>query len=65
MKQLNTTKLTKGGKSMEKEYDIEKLNPRKNPYAKRVKSRLLLTLMVIPLISSRQNQKNVVFPIKH
>ena len=22
---------------MEKEYDIEKLNPRKNPYAKRVK----------------------------
>ena len=38
MKQLNTTKLTKGGKSMEKEYDIEKLNPRKNPYAKRVKA---------------------------
>ena len=50
---------------MEKEYDIEKLNPRKNPYAKRVKKQILLTLMVIPLISSRQNQKNVVFPIKH
>lgn len=44
MKQLNTTKLTKGGKSMEKEYDIEKLNPRKNPYAKRVKKQITINI---------------------
>ena len=65
MKQLNTTKLTKGGKSMEKEYDIEKLNPRKNPYAKRVKKQITINIDGDTLISSRQNQKNVVFPIKH
>ena len=44
MKQLNTTKLTKGGKSMEKEYDIEKLNPRKNPYARRVKKQITINI---------------------
>ena len=29
---------------MEKEYDIEKLNPRKNPYAKRVKKQITINI---------------------
>ena len=65
MKQLNTTKLTKGGKSMEKEYDIEKLNPRKNPYAKRVKKQITINIDGDTIDFFKANQKNVVFPIKH
>ena len=30
--------------NVEKEYDIEKLNPRKNPYAKRVKKQITINI---------------------
>ena len=62
MKQLNTTKLTKGGKSMEKEYDIEKLNPRKNPYAKRVKKQITINIDVDTIDYFKEQSKQSGIP---
>lgn len=33
-----------GGDSMRKEYHIEQLNPRKNPYAKKIKKQITINL---------------------
>ena len=42
MKQRHTMNLE--GEKMKKEYDIKNLNPRKNPYAKRLKSKVTINI---------------------
>lgn len=36
--------IKKGGRSMREEYDIAKLNPRKNPYSKKVRKQITINL---------------------
>lgn len=50
------------GRSMKKEYDIEKLNPRKNPYAKAFKQQITINLNVDVIEYFKEQSSNTGIP---
>ena len=50
---------------MREEYDIEKLNPRKNPYANRLKKQIPISIAKSQAMIVKRNLKKKGFPTKH
>lgn len=54
-------KICKGGIEMLDNYDIEKLNPRKNPYAKKLKKQITINIdnSIIDYFKEQANQTGI------